>query len=90
MVTLAPIASPAASSGRLLSAAMTAVTISSGSAPASSSATARALMPSRLPAPAAFSANSSAPMMRISVEPVSSSSPIIGRSLDRSRCGDHG
>ena len=61
IVTLAPIASPAASPGRSWSAASTAVSSSSGSAPASSTPTATTVTPSRRAAPAAFSTKSSAP-----------------------------
>ena len=101
IVTLAPIASPAASPGRSWTAASTAVSSSSGSAPASSTPTATTVTPSRRAAPAAFSTNSSAPPSSSAAAPTSSSQPSrdrrsvvheldrhrrVGRQVQRRRC----
>ena len=75
MVRLAPIASPAASPGRSRPDAITAVIISSGSAPASRNAAANTVICSRRAASAAFSVNSSAPAISITAETASSPSP---------------
>ena len=75
MVRLAPIASPAASPGRCRPDAITAVIISSGSAPASRNAAPNTVIPSPRAAAAAFSANSSAPAIRSTADTASSPRP---------------
>ncbi len=77
IVRLAPTASPAASPGRCRPDAITAVIISSGSAPASRNAAAKTVIPSPRAAAPAFSVNSSAPVISITADTASSPSPKI-------------
>jgi len=75
MVRLAPIASPAASPGRCRPEAITAVIISSGSAPASRNAAPKTVIPSRRAAAPTFSVNSSAPAISITADAASNPRP---------------
>jgi hypothetical protein len=77
MARLAPIASPAASPGRCRPEAITAVIISSGSAPASRNAAPKTVIPSPRAAAPAFSVNSSAPTISITAETASIPNPRI-------------
>jgi hypothetical protein len=79
MVTLAPMASPAAMPGWWRPEAKMAVTISSGSAPASTNPTARAVTPKRRPAAAAYSAKSSEPAVNRTAENASRRKPTAPR-----------
>jgi hypothetical protein len=75
MVRLAPIASPAASPGWCRPEAIAAVTISSGSAPASKNAAANTVILSLRAAAPAFSVNNSAPAISIAADTASSPNP---------------
>ncbi len=75
MVKLAPIASSAASPGRCRPDAITAVIISSGSAPASRNAAPNTVSPSPRAAAPTFSVNSSASPISITADTASNPSP---------------